>query len=122
MTSSTLPSIGIDDNQGSGKIFNRFYKEDFFYNPSEVDAVIGYFLKRGFEKISAVNTASILLQQSSKDKLPAFELLDTLKGVTDVQLNNIVAQILNLSRSSCSTVGYRLTSGNTLYDQRNIII
>jgi hypothetical protein len=122
MTSSTLPSIGIDDNQGSGKIFNRFYKEDFFYNPSEVDAVIGYFLKRGFEKISAVNTASILLQQSSKDKLPAFELLDTLKGVTDVQLNNIVAQILNLSRSSCSTVGYRLASGNTLYDQRNIII
>ena len=33
------------------------------------------------------------------------KFLDTLKGVTDVQLNNIVAQILNLSRSSCRFKG-----------------
>tara|TARA_B110000503_G_scaffold136194_1_gene218110 strand:- start:976 stop:1350 length:375 start_codon:yes stop_codon:yes gene_type:complete len=118
---SSLPNTGITTDD-SNKMFNRFYKEDFFYKPSEVDAVIGYFLKRGFDKVAAINTASIVLQQSSKDKLPAFELLDTLKGVSDVQLNNIVAQILNLNRSSCSTVGYRVRTNNILYDQRNIII
>lgn len=117
MSNSSLPSIST-----TNKVFNRFYNQEFFYNPSDVDAAVGYFLKRGFDKIAAINTASILLQQASKDKLPIFELLDTLKGVTDVQLNNIIAQILNLSRSSCSTVGYRLSSNSILYDQRNVLI
>lgn len=120
-SSSTITNT-IDPSNDSTKFFNRFYQEDIFYKPSEVDAVIGYFLKRGFDQLAAVNTASVILQQAAKDKMPVFELLDTLKGTSDVQLSNIVAQILNLSRSNCSSVGYRIFGNSDLYDQRNIII
>ena len=119
---STILNDYIDPSNDTTKFFNRFYKEDIFYKPSEVDAVIGYFLKRNFSEVSAVNTASVILQQAAKDKIPAYELIDTLKGVSDVQLSNIVAQILNISRSNCSTIGYRIAAGKELFDQRNIIV
>ena len=103
--------------------FNNFYNIEISYNPSEVDAVIGYFLKRGFGKTSAINTASVLLQQAKIDELNVQELIDTLKGVTDVQLSLIVAQILNLNRDKTSVLGFReILSNNLLFDQRNIVI
>jgi|TARA_B110000914_G_scaffold189591_1_gene175114 hypothetical protein len=104
------------------KFFDNYYNKEISYNASEVDAVIGYFLKRGFDKVSAVNTASILLQQAEIDQLTVFKLLDTLKGINDVQLSNVVAQILNLNRSKVSTLGYRTPKENQLFDQRQIIV
>ena len=105
------------------EFFNNFYNLEISYNPSEVDAVIGYFLKRGFEKVSAINTASVLLQQAKIDDLNVQQLLDTLKGVTDVQLSLIVAQILNFNRSKTSVLGFRDTnSTQELFDQRNVVI
>lgn len=104
------------------KFFNNYYNRQISYNASEVDAVIGYFLKRGFDKIAAVNTASILLQQAELDEISVFQLIDTLKGVTDVQLSNIVAQILNLNRSKVSTLGYRIPEVKQLFEQRQIIV
>jgi len=105
------------------EFFNNFYDIEISYNPSEVDAVIGYFLKRGFEKVSAVNTASVLLQQAKIDNLNVQELIDTLKGVTDVQLSLIVAQILNLNRSKTSVLGFRdINSNQELFDRRNIVV
>lgn len=105
------------------EFFNNFYNIEISYNPSEVDAVIGYFLKRGFEKVSAINTASVLLQQAKIDDLNVQELLDTLKGVSDVQLSLIVAQILNINRSKTSVLGFRDATGQaTLFDQRNVVV
>ena len=103
--------------------FNNFYNIEISYNASEIDAVIGYFLKRGFEKTSAINTASVLLQQAKIDELNVQELIDTLKGVTDVQLSLIVAQILNINRDKTSVLGFRdAFSQINLFEQRNIVI
>jgi len=104
------------------EFFNNFYNLEISYNPSEVDAVIGYFLKRGFEKVSAINTASVLLQQAKIDDLNVQQLLDTLKGVTDVQLSLIVAQILNFNRSKTSVLGFRDNVNQELFEQRNVVI
>ena len=103
------------------EFFNNFYNLEISYNPSEVDAVIGYFLKRGFEKVSAINTASVLLQQAKIDDLNVQQLLDTLKGVTDVQLSLIVAQILNFNRSKTSVLGFRDNINQELFEQRNVV-
>lgn len=104
------------------QFFDNYYNQQIPYKASEVDAAIGYFLKRGFDKVAAVNTASILLQQASIDGLTVFQLIDTLKGINDVQLSNVVAQILNLNRSKTSTVGYRVPEAGQLFDQRQIIV
>ena len=82
-----------------------------------------FFLKRGFDKVAAINTASVLLQQAKIDNLNVQALLDTLKGVTDVQLSVIVAQILNLNRSKTSALGFKDQKLNyELFDQRNVVI
>src|SRR6056300_846088 len=108
--------------EATTKFFDNYYNKEISYNASEVDAVISYFLKRGFDKIAAINTASILLQQADIDGITVFQLIDTLKGVNDVQLSNIVAQILNLNRSKVSTLGYRVPEEKQLFEQRQIIV
>lgn len=120
-TSSIPSEKKVDKANDTSKLLNRYYNQEIYYTPAEVDAVIGYFQKRGFDQVAAVNTAAIILQQAGIDKIPAFELLDTLKGINDVQLSNVIAQILNLNRSSCSTIGYKVSVPN-LSEQRNIIV
>jgi hypothetical protein len=120
-TSSIPTEKKVDKSNDTSKLLNRYYNQEIYYSASEVDAVIGYFQKRGFDQVAAVNTAAIILQQAGIDKIPSFELLDTLKGINDVQLSNVIAQILNLNRSSCSTIGYKISVPN-LSEQRNIIV
>lgn len=122
MSTSTLSNFKIDTANDTTKLFNRQFQEELGYKSSEVDAVISYFLKRGFGETAAVNTALVLLRQASIDKMPVFKLIDTLKGITDVQLNNIIAQILNLNRNKSSVLGYRIPPNTELFDQRNIIV
>jgi|GEM_PF-5270257 len=104
------------------QFFDRQARDQIPFNVNEVDAVIGYFLKRGFDEIAAVNTALILLRQANIDKLPVFQLLDTLKGLDSSQLSYVVAQILNLNRSKTSALGYRVPPRDNLFEQRNIIV
>ena len=118
-TGTTFNKSNSDDQR---KFFNNYFKTEINYNASEVDAVIGYFLKRGFDKLAAINTSSVILQQASIDEVPFFELLDTLNGIDDVQLNNVLAQILNLNRQKTSMLGFRSKSEQELFDQRNIIV
>lgn len=104
--------------------FNSFYNNQgaVSYTQNEVDSVVGYFLKRGFDKVAAINTGGVLLEQSKRDGVPIFKLLDTLQGINEVQLSNVVAQIINANRRKTSSIGYKQQSENQLFDQRNIIV
>jgi hypothetical protein len=115
---SSIPNSSEDFT----RFFNRTFEQQIPYNSNEVDAVVGFFKKRGFEEVAAINTAVILLQQAVLDDVPTFKLLDTLKGVSDVELSNIVAQILNFNRSKSSTLGFRVEPKEELFDRRNIIV
>lgn len=119
---NTGTTFNKSDSNDQRKFFNNYFKSEINYNASEVDAVIGYFLKRGFDKLAAINTSSVILQQASIDEVPVFELLDTLNGIDEVQLNNVLAQILNLNRQKTSMLGFRSKSDQELFDQRNIIV
>lgn len=120
--SSSLPNLKMESVSTLTKLFNRQENNQIPYKASEVDSVVGYFLKRGFERIAAVNTALILLQNAGQDKIPVYELLDTLKGINDVQLSQIVTSILNASRSSSSQIGYKFENRIERFDERNIIL
>ena len=111
-----------NNSEDQKKLFNNYFGTQINFTPSEVDATVGYFLKRGFDQVAAVNTASVLLQQAEIDEVPVFQLLDTIKGTTEIELNNIIAQILNMNRSKTSMLGYRSSVTEELFDQRNIIV
>lgn len=121
-TSSSLPNLKIEGATTFTKLFDRQANNQLSYKASEVDSVIGYFLKRGFEDVAAVNTALVILQQASTDKIPVHVLLDTLKGISDVELSEVVSKILNLSRSKSSQISYKFEKTTVRFDERNIII
>jgi len=122
MAQTDLPSNL--ENEDTLVYFNNYYNSggSISYKQNEVDAIVGYFLKRGFERIAAINTAGVLLEQAKRDSVPVFKLIDTLTGINDVQLSNVVAQIINANRRKTSSIGYKKISENQLFDQRNIIV
>lgn len=105
----------------SNPLFSEYFQPGVSYTASEVDAVIGYFLKRGFDEVAAVNTAAVLLQQAKKDRLNVQKLIDTLEGTTDVLLSRAVAQILNVNRQSTSQIGYKTSIEGLKLEQRNVV-
>lgn len=125
MSSITDPSI-IPDNdpnnpQGSVKAFyDKYFVKKISMNANEVDSVIGFFEKRGFDKQSAIATGSVLLQQAKIDNVKVFSLLDTLRGLTEVQISQLVATVLNANRSAASGLGYKIQSDFITKEQRNI--
>lgn len=119
---SNLPTnTNKDSADAVKKFFDTYNRESLSFSSNEVDAVVGYFLKRGFEKISAINTASVLLEQAKKDNFSVQKLIDTLDGLTDVKLSNAVGTILNINRPINSQLGFKTDFGGTRIEQRNII-
>jgi acyl carrier protein len=119
---SNLPQQASNDSAGEVKqFFNKYLTDRIEYPASEVDAVIGYFENRGFEKSSAIAVATALLQQAKIDSINVFELIDTLKGLTNVQLSDIVANVLNYDREKISTLGFKVESKYEKLEKRNIL-
>lgn len=104
------------------KFFEGYYNKKLEFTANEVDAVLQFFEKRGFSISGATSVSSILLQQAKTDGVKVFELLDTLKGLDEVQLSALVAEILNVNRERTSAVGYRVDESQAVYEARNIAV
>lgn len=102
--------------------FDKFFVRQVSFPSNQIDAVVGFFLKHGFDVESSRSTAIVLLNQSRIDNVNVFELIDTLKGLTDVQLSQVVAQVLNAYREKVSLLGYRVAPLVDTYESRNILV
>jgi len=87
---------------------------------NEFTALVGYFTKRKFDKASAQEISSILIAQAQSQDIPTFQLIDTLKGLTDVQLSEVITQVLNLNRPKSSTLGFVANIRPNSFEARNI--
>ena len=110
-----------DSAQATKRLFNTFYAKQLEYPSNDVDAVIGFLENKGFDKSASQSTGAVLLQQAKLDKINVFELIDTLKGLSKLQLSATVATILNVNREKTSSVGFKVTDPNTYVESRNII-
>ena len=124
--SSTGSSIGksqdgLTSDQKVNKVFDQYFTASQNFPSNEVDAVVGFFENRGFDKTAAVSTATTLLSQARLDDVNVFELLDTLKGLESVQISAVVAQVINYDRPSTSTIGFRRDNQDNLSEKRNIL-
>lgn len=121
MSSVTTITENTDSSRDTRLLFNRFFDKEISYPSNQVDAVIGFFEKRGFEKSAAISIGTVLLQQAKIDNINVFELLDTIKLFDKTKLSNLVAVILNENRSKISKFGYKINSQNENIENRNII-
>tara|TARA_R110002153_G_scaffold142719_1_gene293830 strand:+ start:238 stop:615 length:378 start_codon:yes stop_codon:yes gene_type:complete len=86
----------------------------------DVDAIIGFFVKRKFSRLSAESVAAVLMDQLKNEDKLAFDLLNELENYDSVKLNSTVAVILNNARSNITTIGFRATATKSK-EYRNII-
>lgn len=118
-----LPSTPAADSSAEVRqFFDKFFVHEVSFPSNQIDAVLGFFLKRGFDVTSARSTSIVLLNQARVDGVPVFELIDTLKTLSDVQLSQVVAQVLNAYREKISTLGYRIAPLVDTYEARNILV
>ena len=121
MTNS-LPAKEITSDKKVTQVFDNYFNKKLSFPSNEVDAVISFFEKRGFEKSAAIATGSSLLNQAKIDGVKVFTLLDTLKGFNEVQLSAVVTEILNYSRLRTSVLGYKIQGSTEKIERRNIVV
>lgn len=123
MPTSSLPNENYtNSDQFVKEFFDRYYTKSLEFPANEVDAVIAFFQKRGFEQASANSVATVLMQQAKIDGVKIFKLLDTLSGIDEVRLSALVTEILNYSRTKTSTLGFRVESNTNYIEARNIAV
>jgi len=108
-------------DKGVTNFFNNYFSKTLSFPTNQIDAVIAFFEKRGFEKAASIAVATTLLQQAKLDSINVFKLLDTLKGLSDIQLSAVVTEVLNYNRAKTSTLGYKRTSTIDKLEKRNIV-
>jgi hypothetical protein len=120
---SNLP---LETDKDSGEkvksFFDKYFIQQMSFPSEEIDAVVGFFEKRGFDITASNSTAIVLMQQARLDGVNVFELLDTLKGLSEVQLSAVVAEVLNYNRQKTSTLGFRQEDNSELLEKRNILL
>ena len=85
------------------------YVEPFQFNANDYDATVGFFVKRGFDRQPAEETAYVILQQAKIDSVPVTQILDVLTDATPAQLSELITVVLNANRYKTSRLGVRNT-------------
>ena len=99
-----------------------YFIEPVVFPAAEIDAVVGFFQKRGFDDLASNSTAIILLQQAKIDNVNVFTLLNTLEKLEDIKISAVIAQVLNYNRQKISTLGYKKDDTTDLFEKRNIVV
>lgn len=120
---TNLPIVNNTDSSAAVRsFFDNYYTKQFTYPADQIDAVIGFFQKRGFDEVSSNAIGTVLLQQAKLDNVSVFDLLNTLTNLDDIRLSALVAEILNYNREKISVLGYRTDDTGEYLETRNIII
>jgi hypothetical protein len=117
---SNLPSN--TNNQEVRTFFDKFFLEQITFPSNQIDAVLGFFIKRGFGEEAARSTGIVLLNQAKLDNVNVFELLDKLKTLSDAQLSRVITEVLNYYRVQTSVLGFKKTNNNDSFESRNILL
>ena len=96
------------------------YVEPFQFNANDYDATVGFFVKRGFDRQPAEETAYVILQQAKIDSVPVTQILDVLTEATPAQLSELITVVLNANRYKTSRLGVRNTRTSKDTVSRNI--
>ena len=96
------------------------YVEPFQFNANDYDVTVGFFVKRGFDRQPAEETAYVILQQAKIDSVPVTQILDVLTDATPAQLSELITVVLNANRYKTSRLGVRNTRTSKDTVSRNI--
>lgn len=88
------------------RAFDTYYSKPLEISTNVLSAMKGFFQSRGFDEVAAESVAIVVIKQAKKDGYNPMQILDTLKGLGDVEISALVAEILNYNRFKTSFLGY----------------
>ena len=119
---ANLPQKLKDNLQKTAdRLVDENYKNKFEFNVNDYDAAVGFFVKRGFARQPAEDTAYIILQQAKIDNVPVGELLDQITYADPAKLSELITTVLNANRYKSSRLGVRNTRSVKDTVSRNIV-
>ena len=96
------------------------YLEPFQFNANDYDTTVSFFVKKGFDRQPAEETAYVILQQAKIDSVPVTQILDILNKADAIQLNELLTVVLNANRYKSSRLGVRSARTSRDIVSRNI--
>jgi|TARA_B100000424_G_C22780998_1_gene419985 hypothetical protein len=119
---SNLPQKLKDNLQKTAdRLVDENYKDKFQFSVNDYDATVGFFVKRGFARQPAEDTAYIILQQAKIDNVPVGQLLDQITYADPAKLSELISTVLNANRYKSSRLGVRNTRSVKDNISRNIV-
>ena len=105
----------------SAHAYNNAYTPPLELEPNTFNLLKGFFESRNFGKPAAEVIAVTFIRQAKQDGYNPLEVLDTLKGLKTLELNEVMIQILNYNRYKSSYIGAKTTPTPFLPVARNVL-
>lgn len=120
-TYSNLPnSTDTNSLQKVVRYFDNYYVKPIDLEVESIDALKGFFESKGFDSKSAENVSYVILKTAKESNYKVQEIIDSLRGYEEVQLNEFLLSIMNYNRVKTSSLGiiYKVNPAEQVY--RNI--
>lgn len=102
------------------KAFDAYTNKPLELETSTLSAMKGFFASRGFEDAAAESISVVIIKQAKQDGYNPMAILDTLKGLGNVEISALVSEILNFNRFKSSFLGYARKFNTASEIDRNI--
>jgi hypothetical protein len=118
---SNLPLKSTENQNSTVLAFDNYYEKPLELDGNTFEAMKSFFTSRGFETSAAESVVVVIIKQAKKDGYNPMEILDTLKGLNNVEISALVSEIVNNNRIKTSFLGYGLAFEPNFEVARNII-
>ena len=118
---SNVPPPATPDENSTVKAFDSYYSQSTELEATVFAAMKGYFTNRGFDEVASESITIIVMTQAKNDGYNPMQILDTLKGLSNVELSGLVSEILNYNRFKSSSLGVAQIFRTNTEIQRSII-
>jgi hypothetical protein len=111
-----------DSSQETLKVFDAYTTAPLNVDSATFDAMTGFFASRGFGEDSARSMSYVIIKQALIDNYKPFQLIETMKGLDDVEISGLITEILNYNRFKTSSLGTASPFSPTDEVARNIVV
>ena len=116
---SNLPAS--NNSNSMVKAYDAYFNKPLELETNVLNGMKGFFASRGFEESSAESISVIIIKQAKSDGYNPMTILDTLKGLDNVEISALVSEILNYNRFKSSFLGYARQFNTSNEISRNIL-
>lgn len=103
------------------QVFDTYSVAPLNVDASTYDAMIGFFTQRGFGEDSARSMSYVIIKQAILDRINPFKLIEGLKGLSNVEISDLITEILNYNRYKTSSLGTATPFSPSQEVARNIV-